>query len=209
MKAAGRWAAFEALAACAAILAYIWVFREACVWLWAPFLGAVFVSHWLRGESPSGLGFRTEGLGGAAAAMSPWVAVLLAVLVVVGVASGTIHRFSPARAVSNLVLYLGWGVVQQYLLNGYFLNRLRPAFGDRHAPVSAALLFAGAHLPNPFLVAATLAGGYVCSRFYLKHGNLWVLGLAHGLAGFTMHLVTPPEVSGGFLVGPRYLDRWR
>ena len=209
MKPTGRWAAFEALAACAAILAYIWVFREACVWLWAPFLAAVFASHWLRGESPSRLGFRVAGLGRAAAAMAPWVAIVLAALVVIGVAGGTIHRFRPARAVSNLALYLGWGIVQQYLLNGYFLNRLRPAFGDRRAPFMAALLFCGAHLPNPFLALLTLVGGYICSRLYLRFGNLWVPGLAHGLVGFTLHLVTPPEVSGGFLVGPRYLDRWR
>jgi membrane protease YdiL (CAAX protease family) len=205
--AADRWAAAEAITACAAVLAYIWIFREAYIWLWAPFLAALLVSHRLRRESISSLGFRTKDLARAAAAIAPWLFSLLAVLLVAGVALGTVNRFGTGRVLSNLVRYLAWGVVQQYLLNGYFLNRLRPAFGDGRGATLAAILFSCAHLPNPFLMTVTFAGGNICSRVYLKHGNLWVLGLAHGLIGFTLHLITPPEISGGFLVGPRYLSR--
>ncbi len=111
------------------------------------------------------------------------------------------------RAAANFFLYLPWALLQQYLLNGYLMNRLSrlfPTQADRRSAICAALLFAAAHIPNLFLVLASSAGGYICARLYLRHKNLFLLGIIHGVTAFTLHLVVPDSIAHGFLVGPGY-----
>jgi membrane protease YdiL (CAAX protease family) len=102
-------------------------------------------------------------------------------------------------------LYILWGLVQQYLLNGYLVNRLEQFGAARgFAPGLAAALFCLAHSPNWFLMAVTLVGGYACARFYLRDRNLYVLAIAHGMVAFCLYRVTPEALGAHFLVGPRY-----
>jgi len=62
-------------------------------------------------------------------------------------------------------LYILWGLVQQYLLNGYLVNGWSNSGRRRgFAPGLAAALFCLAHSPNWFLMAVTLVGGYACAR---------------------------------------------
>jgi membrane protease YdiL (CAAX protease family) len=95
-----------------------------------------------------------------------------------------------------------WGTFQQYLLNGYFLNRLLVAMPGRPAAVASAALFSGAHLPNWFLMAVTLLTGYVCARIYMRYKNLYFLGIAHATVGFLLLLVVPDSVTRHLVVGP-------
>ena len=53
----------------------------------------------------------------------------------------------------------------------------------------------------------TLAGGHFCARVYLKHRNLYVLGLAHGVVGFLLYLAVPDSVSRHLYVGPKWFGR--
>ena len=84
------------------------------------------------------------------------------------------------QAVLSWVAYLPWGLFQQYILNGYFLNRFETSSRRRAAPVVSAALFSGAHTPNWFLMAVTLLAGYCCARVYRRYKNLYFLGVAHG-----------------------------
>ena len=67
------------------------------------------------------------------------------------------------QAVLAWAAYLPWGLLQQYVLNGYFLNRLEAWFRGGRRPAISAALFSGAHTPNWFLMAVTLVAGY-CLR---------------------------------------------
>jgi membrane protease YdiL (CAAX protease family) len=109
----------------------------------------------------------------------------------------------------SLALYCAWGLFQQYLLNGYFVNRFDDFLaGRKHAlvPVLAAVFFSLAHLPNWLLMLVTLAGGYVCARIYLKYRNLYFLGVAHGVVGFLIYLVVPDTISHHLYVGPKWFS---
>jgi len=131
---------------------------------------------------------------------------LCLVLLGIGALLGTLRQITVRAAVVGMASYILWGLFQQYLLNGYFVNRLAQFGGARSfAPAFAAVLLSLAHLPNWFLMAVTLAGGYVCARIYLRYRNLYVLAIAHGMVAFCLYMMVPDSVSAHFLVGPRYL----
>lgn len=86
-----------------------------------------------------------------------------------------------------LLLYPAWGLVQQFLVQGLVSRNLTKAEGWFSSPyvvtpISAAL-FGSVHLPNWKLTAGTFALGLAFTPIYLKHGNLWPLGLYHGWLG--------------------------
>ena len=117
----------------------------------------------------------------------------------------TLRDITWDSAFFSLLFYCLWGLFQQYLLNGYFVNRFleavpKPAYGQ--VPVLAGTLFSAAHLPNWFLMIVTFAGGYLCAKAYIKRRNLFFLGLAHGILGFLLYLVVPDSVSHHLRVGP-------
>jgi membrane protease YdiL (CAAX protease family) len=122
------------------------------------------------------------------------------------VLAGTLRPVAAGPVLAGIGLYCLWGLFQQYILNGFFLNRLREITSARHAaPVIAALLFSLAHLPNPLLVPITFGGGLLATEFYLRYRNLLFLGLAHGIIGSVVFLVFPDSVSHHMRVGPGYV----
>jgi hypothetical protein len=195
----------EPAAAAVYVFIYIWYLRRMHPLAWLPLAGFLLLSHVRRGEGPGRLGINGPWRE-PVRQLAPWLSGLVVGLLALGAGLGTIQRFPARRLAANLVLYLAWGLVQQYLLNGYFLNRLRAGLRERTATAAVALLFSGAHAPNPFLMGLTLAGGWVSVRIYLKWRNLLLLGGLHGLAGFLLHLVVPDRIARNFLVGPRYFE---
>ena len=63
------------------------------------------------------------------------------------------------------------------------------------------------HLPNPFLVIVTFAGGLVWCAIYSKHPNIVPLALSHAAATVTILLSFPPTVTGGLRTGWRYFQQ--
>jgi membrane protease YdiL (CAAX protease family) len=76
------------------------------------------------------------------------------------------------------------------------------AMPGRTAAMASAALFSGAHLPNWFLMAVTLATGYICARIYLRYKNLYFLGIAHATIGFLLLQVVPDSVTHHLVIGP-------
>lgn len=202
---ADRVALLEAFSVFGLVLTYIWKVRLFHPWRWVWIAAIVVVSHIVRREGVAALGLGAREFRQASRALAPWVALLAIALVAGGALGDTINPVVLRRAPGSLAVYLAWGVVQQWILNGYFLARLCQAGWGRRAPFAAALLFSLAHLPNPFLMAVTLPGGWLAARLFLRYRSLWLLGAAHGLIGFLLNLVVPDSVSGRFLVGPRYV----
>jgi hypothetical protein len=206
-----RWATAIATGAVfAGIILYIWWLRGVYSPSWLVILAFIVVSHWIRREGPVELGFRFSGLKSSLFAVLPVLILLILGLLAFGSLFRTIRSVTFERAVSNLAIYLVWGLFQQYLLNGYFVNRLRfvfPAGEGKWAALLASVLFATAHVPNLFLMLVALTGGYSCARLYLKYRNLLLLGILHGTVGFTLHLVLPGSITHYFLAGPGYFTR--
>jgi hypothetical protein len=211
MKPERDWKALnEALGVFLLIMLYIWWVRLYVPWVAAAVLGFVISTHFVHGESSRWLGFGWKNFRLALVAVGPPVTALVLVLMGTGFLLRTVRAASFTQAALGIAAYILWGLFQQYLLNGYFVNRLAEFQGKprgQAVPLAAAAMFSMVHLPNWFLMAVTFVGGYVCARVYLQYRNLYVLALAHGVVGFFLFLVVPDSIGAHFLVGPRYLLR--
>jgi hypothetical protein len=151
-----------------------------CLWglyfIWQPWKDEGALRRW---------GFRREGLAPAFLGASGFAAAALAVMVVVGVAQGTLAF--PWQMLVLLILYPIWGMFQQLLVQGVFVRTvtesasgLRPKVA---ATIVAAVLFGAVHLPELRLALAAAMLGVVFTAIYLRWRNLWPLGLYHGWLG--------------------------
>jgi len=188
------------------IMAYIWWLRFRYPYGWMPMLLLIFASHRYRRETFATLGFKWGHPAHAPARLSAYLAVLAFTLLILGIGFGSIRAVPFEGAFLSLLLYCLWGLFQQYILNGYFVNRFSDFLpGHPQAiPLLAAAFFSLVHLPNWFLMIATAAGGYVCARIYLRYHNLYFLGMAHGVLGFLLYLVVPDTISHHMYVGPKW-----
>ena len=140
-----------------------------------------------------------------------WIVVAAAAMAAVAVAIsarlGTLHLPSsfeqhPWRAWA----YVVWSFGQQFILQDYFLLRLRRLVPNIFVAVgSTALLFSLAHLPNPLLTIATLVWGVAACTLFLRYRDLFSLGLAHAIFGLTIALTVPNAVHHQMRVGLGYL----
>jgi hypothetical protein len=148
-------ALLEPLAVFGMIEAYIWSLRYTHRFFWVAILALVLLSHVVHRERPRMLGFRWDNFRQAASHFAAAIGLLALGMLACGILFRTVRPMDWGHAFWSLAIYLPWGVFQQYLLNGYFLNRLDASLSRRAAPVAAAGLFAAAHLPNWFLVPVT------------------------------------------------------
>jgi membrane protease YdiL (CAAX protease family) len=200
--------ALEAGAVFALLISYIWYFQAIAHSSWMILLALVLMSHAVRGESPSSLGLRSEGFVACARRFAIPVLLLAAIGTILGFAFDTVRHVAAWRIAGVLGGYCFWALFQQYLLNGYFVNRLQASFDTRYqylvAPMAGAM-FAAAHVPNPLLMVVTLIGGSVAAVAYQRHRNLFFLALAHALIGTMLWLVVPDTMSHNLRVGPGML----
>jgi hypothetical protein len=83
-----------------------------------------------------------------------------------------------------LLLYPVWGLVQQFLIQAMVARNIAMLFARPHPVVPvAAVLFAAVHWPDPVLMGATFLLGLAFTPIYLRHRNLWPLGILHGWLG--------------------------
>jgi hypothetical protein len=184
------------------IMAYIWQIRYSHQKFWLAILIGVILSHLARRESMRVLGFHGDHLRDCLREFAPFLALFGLAMLAAGILLQTTRPIRLSDALLAWAAYLPWGTFQQYMLNGYFLNRFMGAMSGRSAAITSAVLFSGAHLPNWFLMGVTLITGYACARIYLRHKNLYFLGIAHATVGFLLFLVVPDSVSHHLVVGP-------
>jgi membrane protease YdiL (CAAX protease family) len=199
-------AILEPLTVFGLIMAYIWQLRYSYRGMWLGILAGVILSHIARREDAETLGFRKRNLRECLREFAPMLAFIALLMVACGLLLQTTRQLTPGEAFFSWAGYVPWGTFQQYLLNGYFLNRLTVAMPGRPAALASAVLFSGAHLPNWFLMVVTLLSGYVCARIYLRYRNLYFLGIAHATIGFLLLQVVPESVSHHLVIGPGWYD---
>lgn len=193
------------------------VFVQSYMWLWPGAfpgagltVGAVIILMALRslrarGETLHDVGVRTNNLrpaiADAAFSTLPFCALLLA-------AGHGYDRVRPDWLVvlSRFPWLIVWGFLQQFVLQAFVHRRLRDVFPPRAAAIAAAIYFALCHLPNPRLMIATFAGGWVWSICYRRHPNLLVLAVAHALGSACLSIAFGPELMRGMRVGLGYLS---
>ena len=187
------------------LLSYIWYFQARVHWSWVFLLAFVVLSHALRGDTPAALGLRREGFSECARRYTIQVLIVAVAGTVVGFWLDTLRDVAAWRVAGVLIGYCWWALFQQYLLNGYFANRLSASFDDKYqflvAPLAGAM-FAGAHTPNTLLMAVTFVGGTIAAFAYQRHRNLFFLAFAHALIGTMIWFAVPDSVSHHLRVGP-------
>ena len=188
------------------ILAALWTSDPAqtilfwIAWVW------VIVATLLSRPSAANLGLRPANA--ARSALVPLVALLISALAVwIASALHTLHAFSFRMALSwPFWAYILWTFLQQFALQDYFLLRVMRLVSNRPVAVLfAGILFAGAHLPNPLLTAATLIWGIVSCMLFLRDRDLYSLGIAQGILGLCMAVTIPGAIHHEMRVGLGYL----
>lgn len=194
----------EAAAGFALIMLYIWRLRFSEPRAWIFILGFFILSHLLHGERIASLGFRRANFRECMDYIAPALLLMALSMIAMGVLLQTFRRISLEYGLMCLLGYCPWGIFQQYLLNGYIANRLLAVSSARYVPLIAASMFAGAHLPNWFLMLVTFATGYVSTRIFMRYRNLYFLGLAHAVFGTLIFVVIPDSISHHLRVGPGF-----
>jgi hypothetical protein len=142
---------------------------------------------------------------------SLWVVVAaLAAAVVAVLVAARLHTLhvppSPILFIETYWGYALWAAVQQFLLQCFFLSRLRRLLpSERMAAAAAAFIFALAHLPSPILASVTLLWGFAACLLFLRYRNLYTLAMAHAILGITIAITIPGPVIRNMRVGLGYL----
>ena len=169
-------------------------------------------SHRLRGEKISEAGFRALYFGRALKLVALPTLLACAAFGLIGYLTGSFHRTS--HFWTNLVFLPLWGLLQQYVLQGFIYRRMRSLLvhetaspGEQKwqislANLATAAIFALAHAPNLMLMLLTLAGALIWSWVYERAPNLWALGLSHAAISFMLMTSLPswllPSLSVGY-----------
>ncbi|HUB81358.1 MAG TPA: CPBP family intramembrane glutamic endopeptidase [Bryobacteraceae bacterium] len=200
-------AAFEPAALFFLVMGYIWIWRRSHPYWWIAILACLLLSHVLHRESARQLGFGRQSLEECAHRFAPLLIVLALAMFGGGLLLNTTRRIPTDQAFLALFAYLPWGLLQQYMLNGYFLRGFDRAFPPRESEWLTAVLFGVAHTPNWFLMTVALTGGWCAIKVYRRHRNLYFLGIAHATIGFLLYVTVPDSISHHLEVGPGMLHR--
>ena len=208
---AGRLRAFLDIVVCySLILLVIWTPRPMQRWFYWTAIAWVVLSTCLSFAGWRAMGFRVAGF-----QHSLWVVgaalAIAAGAVALAARMHTLHEphglFQWVRSFGG---YAAWSLMQQFLLQGYFLLRLqrllpRPAW----AALTAAGIFALAHLPNPILTPMTFVWGLAACFVFLRFRNIYPLALAHAIFGICIAVTIPAPVVRNMRVGLGYLTYQR
>jgi len=205
MRGLRQLAALEPAALFLFIMGYIWMWRRAHPYLWIAILGCLLLSHMLHRENARELGFGRESLKECTHRFAPLLTILALAMFAGGLLLNTTRRIPTDQAFLALFAYLPWGVLQQYMLNGFFLRRFDRALPPRQSAWLTAVLFGIVHTPNWFLMTVALVGGWFATKVYRRHRNLYFLGVAHATIGFLLYVTVPDSISHHLEVGPGML----
>lgn len=171
--------------------------------------GFMFRSHRLRGESLREIGFRLDNFGKAARLLILPMVVESVILIGIGYFYSSIDffRWRGGGAILGMpLLGIAWGLVQQYALQGFINRRTQIVWGPGLVSILiVAALFAGFHLPNPALMAATFVGGLVWAFVYQRAPNLFALAISHGLMTWILISTVPSSLLHSLRVGYKFI----
>ena len=169
----------------------------------------MIVSHRERRETLSQLGLRFDNFFRALWLLLPVMLVSAVVLIAVAYLWGSAVSFSrwgtSRSLVFKLLVSLGWALVQQYALQAFINRRISMLTGTNWLSVLlVAGIFAGLHLPNPWLALLTFLGGIVWAAVYQRVPNVFALALSHGFMTWLVISTLPPQMLYHMRFGLKY-----
>jgi membrane protease YdiL (CAAX protease family) len=174
-------------------------------------LAVMMLSHRVRGENLRDIGFRFDNFLPAMGLLAlPMVAAGALCFIIgwrLGATVNLLRWHSNRLLILQLILGFGWGLVQQYALQG-FINRratLIVGAGWRSILIVAAI-FGCLHLPNPALTVITFAGGIVWAAIYQRAPNLLALAVSHSVMTWVVVSTLPPWALHHLRVGLNYFS---
>lgn len=198
--------AIEVLAVYAAILLYIWRWQDTHPYFVIPLFAVVLFSHWFYRDTPKEMGLTgREFRPCARLSLLVLAAVILPAVAYAFWNHDSASRLSSLHVWLSFGAYLLWCSFQQYLTQSYFHRRLMKIIRTPHlSSLAIGIMFAGAHIPNPVLMAATFAGGIVFAEIFIRHPNIWPLAFVQAVAGFLIGGLSPEWIIHSMRVGPGY-----
>ncbi|MBU2651716.1 MAG: CPBP family intramembrane metalloprotease [Bacteroidetes bacterium] len=128
-------------------------------------------------------GFRKHDFRKSMLALLPYALIFVAGIIIYGLASGS--AIVNWHIIPVLIFYPIWGTIQQFMTAGLVAGNLKTIstikISDSQIGLLTALLFSLVHYPSVPLMLYTFIMEYIFIRVYFKWGNLWSLGLYHGL----------------------------
>jgi membrane protease YdiL (CAAX protease family) len=164
----------------------------------------LLASPWLHGDSRERMGLRLDNFWKALAAALPVTLIAASVALLAGYFLGSIDP--PEDLALELVYYFAWAAAQQYALQSVVLLRLEDAGLRGPATPAAAALFSAVHVPNPGLTILTFLGGLLWCSTFRRNPNLAAVALSHAVLAVAIASGLPPEVTGGYRIGPAYTN---
>ncbi len=167
-----------------------------------------YCSHRARGETAREIGLGRHDFVRALCLLVLWMIPAVALLFAVGWLRGSFHFSLPSSwsgFAEGQVWLLLWALMQQYALQA-IVNRRSQEIWGRGVPSVAvvALIFAALHLPNLWLMAATLGGGVLWAAVYQRYANLYALAISHSLMTTILASSLSPHLLHGLRVGYNY-----
>ncbi len=198
--------AAEILAVYAGILLYIWRWQYTHPYAWVALLAMVLFSHFLHHDHLKEMGLTGYELRPCARLIFPLLIAIAVPAIIYGLwRRDWIAMFPYAHAWISFGGYAVWCSFQQYLTQSYFHRRLRSIIETPHLrSLAVAIMFGGAHIPNPILMVATFVGGFVFAEVFARHSNIWPLALVQAVAGFLIAGLSPATLVHNMRVGPGY-----
>jgi hypothetical protein len=190
----------------ALILATVWTANPTQrVLYWLAFAWIVGTT-WTSRRSWNALGLGERGL-----LQSLWIVggalILSGLAVFIAWRTHGLHRLhGPKPLPLHGWAYIVWALMQEFLLQSYFLLRMLRLLPGKVAPVIlSAAIFSLAHLPNPVLTPLTMVWGVIACVLFLRYRNIYALGIAHGIMGLCIAITVPNSLHHHMRVGLGYL----
>jgi membrane protease YdiL (CAAX protease family) len=167
-------------------------------------LSLMLLSHRAHQETAREIGWRLDNFWQAARLLALPMLAAAVLIVGFGFLKGSL-RFV-GRQMLEWALWLPlWGLMQQYVLQGFVNRRAQMLFGRGWRSVLlVALVFGLLHLPNPLLAVATFAGGLIWAHVYQRAPNLIALAMSHGLMSMLLACSLPASLTNSLRVGIKY-----
>jgi hypothetical protein len=102
---------------------------------------------------------------------------------------------SAAPGMHDIARYLGWALLQQYLICAVCTERWRLLTGNGFmAAYFGALGFALLHTPNAALMLATFVGGLCWCAIYMRHRALLPVAFSHAASALVLTALLPADI---------------
>jgi membrane protease YdiL (CAAX protease family) len=197
-------AAAEVLFVFGAVVLFIWRLQLTLPDLPLVLLASILLTFVIHRDRLVDLGLGSKGLWAGLKMIAGPTLAIAGVLVVAAIAQGNASAFAIGK-LSGVGRYFAWCLLQQFVLQSFFANRLLQVFREpRRAAWINGVVFAAVHLPNPVLVPVTFLGGYILTRVFFVTRNLLPLALAHAIVGSLLAVSLPIGWHHGLRVGPGY-----